>query len=77
MVSFYKYVMSLDMYGSALTLNFNKKGTNVTDKHNTLIGGVFSFFVKLLLLAYTILIFKRMIGKEQNSNIIEVNVNDL
>jgi hypothetical protein len=67
----------MDMYGSALTLNFNKKGTVVSDKHNTFIGGFFSFFVRLILLAYTVLIFKRMIGKEQNLNITEVDINDL
>jgi hypothetical protein len=61
MVSFYKHVTNMDMYGSALTLNFNKKGTDVTDKHNTFIGGIFSIFVKFLLLGYTVLIFKRMI----------------
>ncbi len=66
MPSFYKIVTGLDMYGSSLFLNFNKKGSKVTDKHNTLIGGIFSFFVKFILFSYTILIFKRMIGKEQN-----------
>ena len=65
------------MYGSAITLNFNEKGTFVTDKHNTFIGGFFSFFVRMVLLSYSVLIFKRMIGKEQNLNFIEVNINDL
>jgi hypothetical protein len=31
----------------------------------------------LVLLSYTVLIFKRMIGKEQNLNVIEVNINNL
>ena len=77
MASFYKYITSKDMYGSAITLNFNKNGTIVTDKHNTFIGGFFSFFVRLVLLSYTVLILKRMIGKEQNLNVIEVNINNL
>ncbi len=65
------------MFGSSLLLNFNKKGFKVTDKHNTLIGGFFSFIVKFILFAYTIFVFKRMIGKEQNVNAIEVGINDL
>ena len=64
MGSFYKYITKTDMYGSALTLNFSKKGTSVSDKHNTFIGGFFSIFVKSFLFAYTCLIFKRLIGKE-------------
>jgi hypothetical protein len=31
----------------------------------------------LVLFAYTVLIFKRMIGKEQNLNITVVDINDL
>ena len=64
MGSFYKYIKKTDMYGSALTLNFNKKGSSVSDKHNTFIGGFFSIFIKFILFAYTCLIFKRLIGKE-------------
>ena len=54
-----------DMFGHVITFNFNKKG----DAHNTTIGGCFSIIIKMGLLAYWILCFKRMIMQERDETI--------
>ena len=42
------FIKSFDIFGHPVTLNFNKQG----DTHNTIIGGVVSIFIKVLLLMF-------------------------
>jgi hypothetical protein len=52
-----------DMFGHTVSLNFNKKG----DSHKTVVGGVFSIFVRCLMATYIYILFKQLILKEKNS----------
>jgi hypothetical protein len=57
-------------------LNFN----NQSESHKTIIGGVFSIFIKLFLTVYVTIKFKRMIFREDDSisSIIEsIDLNEL
>ena len=68
-----KYMKELDMFGHTVQLNFNKNG----DSHKTIIGGIFSVFIKMLLGLYVYLLFKRMFLNEADSNYTRINVMNL
>ena len=68
-----KYMKELDMFGHTVQLNFNKNG----DSHKTIIGGIFSVFIKMLLGLYVYLLFKRMFLNEADSNYTRINVLNL
>jgi len=53
-----------DMFGHSIALNFQNQGAS----HNTLIGGFFSSFIKVIFGIYIYLIFKKMIMMEGNMN---------
>lgn len=55
-----KLIKSHDLFGHEVQLSFNKKG----NAHNTLVGGIFSVLIKFLVLAYTTLLFKKLVNKE-------------
>jgi hypothetical protein len=57
------FLTSKDMFGHTVTLNFNKKG----DSHKTLAGGIFSIFVRCIMIAYVYILLKRLILKEKNT----------
>lgn len=51
------------MFGHKVSLNFNKKGKD----HKTTVGGFCSLFIRLIMLTYVILLFKRLFLKERNA----------
>jgi hypothetical protein len=52
-----------DMFGHVINLNFNRSGPS----HNTTIGGCTSIFIKLAMIVYIFLNFKKLILKEDDS----------
>ena len=59
-----KSLRRFDMFGHLITMNFNKRGNH----HKTLIGAIFSIFIKLLIYVYVALTFKSLIFKTSNKN---------
>lgn len=53
----------IDMFGHPIEFNFNKSGSS----HNTLLGGFFSFFIRLGLTLYVFLIFEKMFFFRNNT----------
>lgn len=62
-----------DMFGHTINLNFNKEG----ETHNTLLGGFFSFLIRITMSIYVIVNFKKMILFEDNANATEVSALNL
>lgn len=60
---FSKWVKSNDMIGHNIALNFNKKG----DSHTTLIGGVVSILVKVIMSTYIYLSLKKLYNMEDEN----------
>ena len=60
-------IKNIDMFGHPIEFNFNKRGT----KHNTIVGGFVSIFIRSFLLFYVIYIFSKMfsygVNIERNS----------
>lgn len=61
------------MFGHVITFNFAKRG----ETHGTFVGGCFSLIVKLGLLAYIVVCFKRMFNHESDTMITVVGSLDL
>ena len=61
------------MFGHTIHLNFNKQG----DSHKTLIGGVFSFVIRLIMFIYVVILFKRLFLNEGDNNFTKLDVLDL
>ena len=59
-----KLIKSHDLFGHSVHLQFNQKGNT----HNTVIGGIFSVFIKLVVLLYTAILFKKLIEMEGDTN---------
>ena len=59
-----KLVQGQDLFGHVINLNFDRQG----DSHQTLIGGVFSLFVKTAMLVYVFTKFKQMFLYESDIN---------
>lgn len=68
-----KHVAEYDMFGHVINLNFLKEG----DSHKTVIGGVFSFVIKLAMTLYVFMNFKKMFLHEDDNNTTEYNLEDL
>jgi sorbitol-specific phosphotransferase system component IIC len=51
-----------DEFGHVIALNFQKKG----EEHKTMIGGLFSFLISILLLVYFGLCINKLITGEDN-----------
>jgi hypothetical protein len=68
-----KAIAEYDMFGHTINLNFNKEG----DSHKTTIGGVFSIFIKTAIFLYVFMNLKKMILREDDTNMIEYNLIDL
>ena len=49
-----------DMFGHVVNLNFDRKGNS----HNTWIGGIFSILIKLFMVVFISLKFKRLIYRD-------------
>jgi hypothetical protein len=62
-----------DMFGHGIGLNFDKQG----DTHNTVIGGVFSIFIKFAVAVYVIMNFQKMLFYEQDFNSTQLGALDL
>ena len=62
-----------DMFGHNFAFNFEKKG----ETYNTLIGGIMSILVKVLLFAYVIIKFNEMVQEERDNNITSFGSLDL
>ena len=62
-----------DMFGHVITCNFAKKG----ETHGTIAGGCFSVLVKIILVIYIYVCFKRMINQESDTMITVVGSLDL
>ncbi len=58
-----KFVTDFDMFGHTIHLNFARQGEN----RNTILGGIFSMFIKFALSAYVIIQFKKMIRYENDT----------
>ena len=52
-----------DMFGHTIQLNFDKQG----ESHNTLLGGIFSIFIKIIMSVYIGLCFKKLLYMEDDS----------
>jgi hypothetical protein len=61
------------MFGHVIHLNFNKEG----DSHKTVVGGLFSCLIKVVMFIYVFINFKKMILNESDSNSMEYNLVDL
>ena len=61
------------MFGHTIKLNFDKQG----DTHKTLIGGLFSMFLRLVILVYIIILWKRLLLNEADQIDTEFNMLDL
>ena len=59
-----KKIADQDMFGHTITLNFDKQG----DTQNTMVGGVFSIVIRVAMVCYVFLNFKKMLLLEKNSN---------
>ena len=55
-------IKNQDLFGYTVDLNFNKAGHS----HNTIIGGLISICLKLLLIVYVIYLFNKMLGYNEN-----------
>ena len=55
-------IRNLDVFGSPITLNFNKK----TGTYQTIYGGISTIFILSVLLAYFILLLQKMIYHQQD-----------
>ena len=55
-------IQSSDLFGHIIRLNFNQQGVS----HRTLIGGIFSFLIKLLMSFYVYYNFKKMLLYEDD-----------
>lgn len=49
-------IKGIDMFGHPIELNFNQSGS----RHNTVVGGFFSIFVRAALLFFSFVIIMRM-----------------
>ena len=61
------------MFGHVISLNFDRKG----DSHKTMIGGLFSLFIRLGIFCYVFLNFKRMLLNENDLNYTLIGIVDL
>ena len=52
------------MFGHKIQLNYNKRGSS----HNTIIGGICSILIKIVILAYFVILAKRLVLKEANKS---------
>ena len=57
-----KLVKSQDMFGHVINLNFNREGTS----HKTIFGGIVSIILKVLLMIWVYLNFKKMLLYEDD-----------
>jgi hypothetical protein len=57
-------VKDQDFFGHPISWNFDKQG----DSHNTLIGGIFSVFIKLFFLFFVTTKVKQFLYKEESNN---------
>ena len=62
-MDFIKLIKNRDHFGKKVQLNFNKKGA-----HTTLIGGLVSLFLDLVLWTYIIILIKNLVFFEKDSN---------
>ena len=53
-----EWMKSQDFFGHQISLNFDKKG----DKHNTIIGGFFSLFIRAFICWYVVLRFFKLLS---------------
>ena len=67
------FIREKDMFGHTITFNFDRKG----DTHNTIVGGSFSIFIRLFLILYTGICFKRLIWQERDSLNTTLLLNDI
>ena len=51
-----------DLFGYTVDLNFNKKG----HRHNTIIGGIVSIMVKIVMVFYIAFLTNKMMGFKEN-----------
>jgi len=70
---FKEKIKDMDMFGHTINLNFNKEG----DTHNTLLGGCFSFLIRITMGIYIFVNVRKMIFFEDNANFTEVSALNL
>ena len=62
-----------DLFGHVINLNFNQKG----DSHKTIIGGLASILVKIIMAIYIYLSFEKLIFKLDDKNSTDYGLMDL
>lgn len=67
------FVKGYDMFGHQIGFNFERKG----DSHNTIIGGTFSMLIKVFMIAYITICFKRLLLNERDTNTTSFGANAL
>ena len=60
MNSIKNFILARDMFGHAISLNFDRNG----EHHRTIVTGLFSLFLKCIITLYVILRFKMLILNE-------------
>ena len=61
------------MFGHRIAFNFDQRG----DAHKTLLGGIFSIFIKVTIVIYVTLNLKKMILREDNKLITQFSLTNL
>ena len=67
-----EFLKNRDLFGHPVQLNFNKKGS----QHTTVVGGVVSIIVKVLMLTYVGVLMNRMIEYKDDQISSSVNILD-
>ena len=62
-----------DWFGHEIGLNFEREG----DSFKTIIGGFFSILLKMFLLAYGFIVFKRLIFFERDTNFTTIGATNM
>ena len=53
-----KRIKNHDMFGHKIEFNYNKRGSS----HQTIIGGICSLIIKIMILAYSFILMKKLIN---------------
>ena len=68
-----KLVSNQDLFGHYIHLNFNRQG----DSHKTLIGGLFSILVKIMMIFYIIINVRKLVSNDDYKSLTELHTIDL
>ena len=67
------FIKSQDLFGHIIHLNFDQDGI----EHQTLIGGIASFFIRVFMLIYVLLLFQKLIFNLDDKNVTDIGIIDL